>query len=40
MMYGSNYSESPISLLPELVQTLTVTLAHRMEKAIPQVEYD
>ena len=33
MLYGSYYSESPISLLPELVQTLTVILTHRIQKA-------
>ena len=38
--YGSHYSESPISLLlpTELVETLTVTHTHRMQKAFPQVD--
>ena len=35
-------SKSPISLLPELIQTLTVTLTHRMQKqkGFPQEDYD
>ena len=37
--YGSHYSESPISLLPELVETLAVTLTHRMQKAFPQAKW-
>ena len=37
--YDSDYSESLISLLPtELVQIMTVTLTHRMQKAFPQVD--
>ena len=41
LFLSSHSSESPISLLPtELVQTLTVTLTHRMQKAFPKVDYD
>ena len=37
--YGSHFTESPISLLPtELVQTLTLTLTHRMQKPFPLVD--
>ena len=38
--YCLHYSEIPISLLPELVQTLAVTLTHRMQKTFHQVDYD
>ena len=39
LLYGSYYFESPISLLPtELVQTLTVTLTLRMQKAFLEVD--
>ena len=34
--YGSHYSESPISLLS--LQTLIVTLTHRMQKAFPHAD--